>query len=196
MCNLLHHIDKGTFILKIKIRGFFTGHQWHACVLFCFSRPDGAVPGDVLVLTKPLGTQVAVNAHQWLDQVSHSSLLTWTLLIYFFILTCSCAHTPPPPPSLQPERWNKIKLVVTKEEVKEAYQEAMFSMATLNRTGTPHFGHYVFTAERFYNGWFCVAPHYRSAVTLSCTVFHSTCFGLGRLFRWFRSSRSLSLDCL
>uniref|UniRef100_A0A3Q2ZUA6 selenide, water dikinase n=1 Tax=Kryptolebias marmoratus TaxID=37003 RepID=A0A3Q2ZUA6_KRYMA len=61
--------------------------------------PDGAVPGDVLVLTKPLGTQVAVNAHQWL-----------------------------------PERWNKIKLVVTKEEVKEAYHEAMFSMATLNRT--------------------------------------------------------------
>ena len=38
--------------------------------------------------------------------------------------------------SQQPERWNKIKLVITKEEVKEAYQEAMFSMATLNRTGT------------------------------------------------------------
>lgn len=31
-----------------------------------FNRPDGAVAGDVLVLTKPLGTQVAVNAHQWL----------------------------------------------------------------------------------------------------------------------------------
>lgn len=30
-------------------------------------RPDGAVPGDVLVLTKPLGTQIAVNAHQWLE---------------------------------------------------------------------------------------------------------------------------------
>jgi hypothetical protein len=30
--------------------------------------PDSAVVGDVLVLTKPLGTQVAVNAHQWLDQ--------------------------------------------------------------------------------------------------------------------------------
>ena len=30
--------------------------------------PDSAVAGDVLVLTKPLGTQVAVNAHQWLDQ--------------------------------------------------------------------------------------------------------------------------------
>ncbi|PVD24326.1 hypothetical protein C0Q70_14806 [Pomacea canaliculata] len=30
--------------------------------------PDNAVVGDVLVLTKPLGTQVAVNAYQWLDQ--------------------------------------------------------------------------------------------------------------------------------
>lgn len=30
--------------------------------------PDNAVVGDVLVLTKPLGTQVAVNAHQWLEQ--------------------------------------------------------------------------------------------------------------------------------
>lgn len=28
--------------------------------------PDGAQPGDVLVLTKPLGTQVAVNAWEWL----------------------------------------------------------------------------------------------------------------------------------
>ncbi|KFV62395.1 Selenide, water dikinase 2, partial [Dryobates pubescens] len=65
-------------------------------------RPDSAVPGDVLVLTKPLGTMVAVTAHQWLDN---------------------------------PERWNRIKLVVTREEVELAYQEAMFSMATLNRTG-------------------------------------------------------------
>ncbi|XP_077499861.1 inactive selenide, water dikinase-like protein isoform X1 [Amblyomma americanum] len=30
--------------------------------------PDNAQPGDVLVLTKPLGTQVAVNAHQWLEK--------------------------------------------------------------------------------------------------------------------------------
>lgn len=29
-------------------------------------RPENAQPGHVLVLTKPLGTQVAVNAHQWL----------------------------------------------------------------------------------------------------------------------------------
>jgi len=33
-----------------------------------FIAPDGAILGDVLVLTKPLGTQVAVNAHQWMDQ--------------------------------------------------------------------------------------------------------------------------------
>jgi hypothetical protein len=32
-------------------------------------RPHGVVAGDVLVLTKPLGTQVAVNAHQWIEQV-------------------------------------------------------------------------------------------------------------------------------
>ncbi|NXH63663.1 SPS2 dikinase, partial [Rhabdornis inornatus] len=64
-------------------------------------RPDSAVPGDVLVLTKPLGTHMAVSAHQWLDI---------------------------------PERWNKIKLVVTREEVELAYQEAVSSMATLNRT--------------------------------------------------------------
>lgn len=30
--------------------------------------PNGGAAGDVLVLTKPLGTQVAVNAHQWLRQ--------------------------------------------------------------------------------------------------------------------------------
>lgn len=36
----------------------------------------------------------------------------------------------------QPERWNKIKLVVSREDVELAYQEAMFSMAMLNRTGS------------------------------------------------------------
>ena len=59
--------------------------------IFYFS-PDSAVVGDVLVLTKPLGTQVAVNAHQWLDQ---------------------------------PERWNRIKLVVSEEDVRKAYQRGM-----------------------------------------------------------------------
>lgn len=38
---------------------------------------------------------------------------------------------------LQPEKWNKIKLVVTQEDVELAYHEAMMNMARLNRTGKP-----------------------------------------------------------
>jgi len=64
--------------------------------------PESAVVGDVLVLTKPLGTQIAVNAYQWLDQ---------------------------------PERWNRIKQVISKDEARKAYQRAMDSMSRLNRTG-------------------------------------------------------------
>lgn len=33
-----------------------------------FIEPDGAQAGDVLILTKPLGTQLAVNAKQWMSQ--------------------------------------------------------------------------------------------------------------------------------
>ena len=44
-------------------------------------------------MTKPLGTQVCVNAHQWLDQ---------------------------------PERWNRIKLVVSEEDVRKAYQRGTY----------------------------------------------------------------------
>ncbi|KAG8232609.1 hypothetical protein J437_LFUL010732 [Ladona fulva] len=62
--------------------------------------PDNAVVGDVLVLTKPLGTQVAICAHQWLEH---------------------------------PERWSRIKLVVTEEDVKKAYHRAMDSMERSNR---------------------------------------------------------------
>lgn len=66
-----------------------------------FIVPDCAVMGDVLVLTKPLGTQVAVSAHVWLHH---------------------------------PEKWNRVKLVVTEEDIKKAYHRAMDSMARLNRT--------------------------------------------------------------
>ena len=65
-----------------------------------FISPDNAMVSDVLVLTKPLGTQVAVNAHQWLDL---------------------------------PERWNKIKLVVTEEDVRKAYYRSINSMTRLNK---------------------------------------------------------------
>uniref|UniRef100_H2YQM1 selenide, water dikinase n=1 Tax=Ciona savignyi TaxID=51511 RepID=H2YQM1_CIOSA len=69
-----------------------------------FIMPDNAVPGDVLVLTKPLGTQVACNAHQWLEQRN--------------------------------DKWNRIKLIVSEDEVEKAYHDAMFNMARLNRTAS------------------------------------------------------------
>lgn len=43
--------------------------------------PDNAVVGDVLVLTKPLGTQVAVNAHQWLEQPERWNRIKVCLLL-------------------------------------------------------------------------------------------------------------------
>jgi len=64
--------------------------------------PENAIVGDVLVLTKPLGTQVAVNAYQWL---------------------------------YNPDRWNRIKSVVTEDDVRKAYKRAMTSMARLNKIG-------------------------------------------------------------
>lgn len=40
-----------------------------------FILPENIVEGDVLVLTKPLGTQVSVNAHQWLSQESNWEMI-------------------------------------------------------------------------------------------------------------------------
>ncbi|XP_065910076.1 inactive selenide, water dikinase-like protein [Dysidea avara] len=40
-----------------------------------FIMPDQAVAGDVIVLTKPVGTQIAVNAHQWLEQPKYWSMI-------------------------------------------------------------------------------------------------------------------------
>jgi selenide,water dikinase len=45
----------------------FGGVATSVCSRDEFIMPDGAEVGDVLVLTKPLGTQIAVNAHQWLE---------------------------------------------------------------------------------------------------------------------------------
>lgn len=67
-----------------------------------FIMPNAAVAGDVLVLTKPLGTQVACNAYQWLHSKS--------------------------------DKWNRVKMICTDEDVEKAYHDAMFSMARLNRT--------------------------------------------------------------
>jgi len=71
--------------------------------------------GDVLVLTKPLGTQVAITAYSWLDVN---------------------------------DKWNRIKLVVGEEDVRKAYQRAMFSMARLNRVGQCSFAELQFVSDR------------------------------------------------
>jgi len=65
-----------------------------------FIVPIYAEAKDVLVITKPLGTQVALTAHQWLEQ---------------------------------PECWNRIKTVISENEVKKAYQRAIDSMISLNQ---------------------------------------------------------------
>lgn len=70
-----------------------------------FIMPENAKVGDVLVLTKPIGTQIAVNAHQWLEQPKYSKF------------------------------WDQIKDVISEEHVKKAYKDAMFGMARLNKTG-------------------------------------------------------------
>jgi selenide, water dikinase len=81
---------------------FQGGVATSCCSVNEFITPDNAMVSDVLVLTKPLGTQVAVNAHQWLENI---------------------------------ERWNKIKLVVSEEDVRKAYLRAISSMTRLNRVG-------------------------------------------------------------
>ena len=67
--------------------------------------PNGAVEGDVLVLTKPLGTQPAVNAHEWLAMESKA------------------------------ERTAQLASAgVTPEDIESAYALAEQSMSSLNRT--------------------------------------------------------------
>jgi len=49
------------------------GTAMSCCINDEFILPVKAVPGDVLVLTKPLGTQVAVNVNQWIQLENQTS---------------------------------------------------------------------------------------------------------------------------
>jgi selenide,water dikinase len=57
-----------------------------------FIRPENAVPGDVLILTKPLGTQVSVNLHQWIDmpekwaRIAHLTTVEKAIAAYEFAI--------------------------------------------------------------------------------------------------------------
>ncbi|XP_071816467.1 inactive selenide, water dikinase-like protein [Apostichopus japonicus] len=74
--------------------------------------PPHAEAGNVLVLTKPLGTQVAVNARQWKDQNTERY-----------------------------KRLINSKLV-TPEDIERAYQEASYNMAHLNKQAASLMRHY------------------------------------------------------
>jgi selenide,water dikinase len=76
--------------------------------------------GDVLVLTKPLGTQVCFTFHFNQKQI-----------VFFLIKVAVNAHQW----IEKPDRWDRIKSVVTVDEVRKAYQRAMNSMARLNKIG-------------------------------------------------------------
>jgi selenide,water dikinase len=68
-------------------------------------RPDGAAAGDVLVLTKPLGTQVAANLWQWRGEVTPNGV----------------------------RNWPKVASFVTEEAAARVFDIAVDSMARLNR---------------------------------------------------------------
>jgi selenide,water dikinase len=68
--------------------------------------PVGAQVGDVIVLTKPLGTQIAVNVKQWMSKDDECS--TWN---------------------------TRVQDAITKEEGNRAYFAAMASMGRLNKNG-------------------------------------------------------------
>ena len=67
-----------------------------------FIRPVKGEEGDVIVLTKPLGTQLAVNMFEWLRTAA---------------------------------KYNRVKDVITVDEIVESYKMAVASMSTLNLEG-------------------------------------------------------------
>jgi len=78
------------------------GTAMAACNSDEFIMPVHAQIGDVIVLTKPLGTQIAVNLNEWRQEPKHEN------------------------------RWNSSLEVLSKEEVNQAYQTAVESMSRLN----------------------------------------------------------------
>lgn len=72
------------------------------CIVFSFRSQQTDI-GDVLVLTKPIGTHIACLASQWL---THDK-----------------------------EKWSRIKVVISEEEVEKAYQRALAVMSRLNKSG-------------------------------------------------------------
>ncbi|PRP80848.1 hypothetical protein PROFUN_11403 [Planoprotostelium fungivorum] len=68
-----------------------------------FITPDDAREGDVLVLTKPLGIQIAVNVHQWKNLPAKA------------------------------DKYQSVLQHITEEEADQAYRNAVKSMSRLNK---------------------------------------------------------------
>lgn len=81
------------------------GTAMSACAANEFIYPVSAVVGDVLVLTKPLGTQVAVNVNEWRQREDRKA------------------------------RWAQALEVFTAEEAHESFALAQESMSRLNKEG-------------------------------------------------------------
>ena len=72
-----------------------------ACALCTESqiiRPEAGRPGDVLVLTKPLGTQVAVNCQEWSRDQHRCQRITDVITCKFTSSVCSICMTSNAPP--------------------------------------------------------------------------------------------------
>lgn len=63
--------------------------------------PDNAQPGNAIILTKPLGTQLATNSFIWMQENSST--------------------------------WEKLKISLTEDEIRETYKKSVDSMSQLNR---------------------------------------------------------------
>uniref|UniRef100_A0A1B6KLY6 Selenide, water dikinase n=1 Tax=Graphocephala atropunctata TaxID=36148 RepID=A0A1B6KLY6_9HEMI len=90
-----------SFAIKLNPWCMIGGVATSVCTPDELIMPENAVAGDVLVLTKPLGTQVACKA-----------------------VTLIGVHA----------MWDKIKLVVTEEEMRQGCEIATNSMSRLNKT--------------------------------------------------------------
>jgi len=77
------------------------------CTADQYIEPVRAVPGDVVVLTKPLGMQVCVNAHQWIARRDISALFR--------------------------QRADKLDEILPKGLVEETYRKASQQMARMNK---------------------------------------------------------------
>jgi len=129
-----------------------------------FSPPIRAIPGDVIVLTKPLGTQPAVNAYQWMVNARRIKVPLYDLFISFFISITfysfslyilffilifvlteekKKSYTEKPPAII---RWEKALEFLTEEDVFNAFKTSVVSMRRLNKTAAMLMNKYDFHA--------------------------------------------------